>query len=428
MSASPEDPSMCPVCTRASCVCIPPDFWDDPRMRAMAAAGDLRGVLKALNRRPWLLSHRTLARLTGRGVSTISSELRGVTAISSLPMIRETLARLGAPAPHPEAPARADGDPFAALELDSMALVRHGDSAPVGPDSAGMVDGQLRALADRYLTVPLAEVAQGLAVVSAQLEEWRRHPLPPGLARDLWVLSGWRSALASWMSVDATRPDLAVTHARAAAVAAAHSGHEGIAAWAAMCRRTIAYWQTRRREAAVHAGTAWEAAQKVGGGAEVITASALAQDLAHLGEHDRARQMLERARRAAESEPTDLSDLGGPLRCNLARACGYWTETYLSLGDPVMAVQTAREGMEAARSEWVRNLGSERMLTLHLGMGLVGLGEVERAMEVVAPVLEVPEELRARPLVLKVGQFGRALPPGRDTGSMKERVRAFTDV
>lgn len=397
-------------------------------MRALAAAGDLRGILQALNRRPHHLSHRRLAALTGLSRTSIGSEVRGVTAVSSMVLIRQALVRLNAPLLNPaEREVDPDGDAFAVLEAGAMSLVRDVD---IGPSTAsiGMVDERLRELAGRYLTIPLVDLATALATVSEELTGWWSQTLPPSASSDVLVLRAWCSLLASWLSVDATRPQVAAVHAHAAEVAARATGHEGIAAWAATCRRTIAYWQGRRRRAAEHARVAWESGRTVGGGAAIITASSLAQDLAHLGEHGQALELLTQARRAAEGEPSQDSDLGGPLACGLARACGYWAETYLSLDEPATAVRVAREGMEAGRSEWVRNVGSERMLTVHLGMGLLRMGEVEEAMATVEPLLEVPVEVRARPLILRVGAFGRALPSGGEASTLKERIRAFTDL
>ena len=398
-------------------------------MRALAAARDLRGILKALNGPPWRLSQRRIAARTGLAQTTISAELRGVQAVSSTVLIRQALAGLGAPLTPATQEVAVDpiGDVFAALETGSMNLVRQIDVGSAAP-SIRMLDKQLRQVADRYLTVPLAEIAEALTTVSQELAGRWSQPLPPSVSKDVLVLQAWCALLASWLSMDATRPQAAAVHAHAAEVAARETGHEGNAAWAAMCRRAIAYWPGRRRKAAEHARVAWQAGRKAGGGAAVITASALAQDLAYLGEHREASRLLDEARRAVESEPTQDSDLGGPLACGLSRACGYWTETYLSLGDAATAVRVAREGMEAARIEWVRNIGSERMLTVHLGMGLLRLGEVEEAMAAVEPLLDVPVEVRARPLILRMGAFGRALPSGGEADALKERIRAFTDL
>ncbi|MFD6097822.1 hypothetical protein ACFVWN_16235 [Nocardiopsis flavescens] len=101
----PGEVTVCPACgrsrrhrsARSRCSCIPEGFWDDPRLRALAQAGDLRGVLTALYGPPWYLSQRTLARLTGRGQTTIGRELRGLTCLTSLALIRQSLANLGAP-------------------------------------------------------------------------------------------------------------------------------------------------------------------------------------------------------------------------------------------------------------------------------------------------------------------------------------------
>src|SRR5699024_5743545 len=127
-------------------------------------------------------------------------------------------------------------------------------------------------------------------------------------------------------------------------------------------------------EATEHAEQAWHLARAVGGGAAVITASAWAQDLAFQGEGERAQELILQARRGLEDEPTQDSDLGGPLACGFSRAAGYWAETYLDLKQPGRAVECAEEGLEAGRRAWAPNLGSERMLTLHLALGLVGLG------------------------------------------------------
>lgn len=431
---------MCPACGRNRCVCIPEGFWSSSRMLRAAGERDLRTLFRELNNRG--LSQRTLAALTGLGQTTVGAIMKGRRALTSNHLIDQALAGLRPPAPNPPADHAAHGaadlaepaagapdhDPLAALGRHSAGLVRHADAGPVGSRSMTLADERLRDLAERYLADPATDILSALAELSAQLEAWRGQKVPLTVARSLWVLSGWRSALASWMSVDATRPGDALAHARAAQVAAEESGHDGITVWALICRRNISYWQRNRSRAAQYAEQAWQRAQAVGGGAAVISASALAQDLAVRGSGDRAKSLIRQARRALESKPTQDSDLGGPLSCGLPRASGYWSEAFLDLGDHPSAVRCAREGLEASRESLVRAPGPERMLTVHLAMGLAASGRVDEAVAAVDPLLTLAPSLRVRPLVLRLERLGRLLPAGEATAAVRERIRAFADL
>lgn len=149
----PGEVTVCPACgrsrrhrsARSRCLCLPDGLWDDPRLRALAQAGDLRGVLTALYGPPWYLSQRTLARLTGRGQTTIGRELRGLTCLTSLALIRQSLANLGAPRmwwdtapPLPEGPA-ADPPPPGPLPLGAGPSPGGGVAPAPGQDTPAVV-------------------------------------------------------------------------------------------------------------------------------------------------------------------------------------------------------------------------------------------------------------------------------------------------
>ncbi|KOX10700.1 helix-turn-helix transcriptional regulator [Nocardiopsis sp. NRRL B-16309] len=410
---------------------VPAWFWGLPEARAAAARQDLGAVL-CLVERHTDLRQADLARLTGLSAASVSREINGRRKLSNAHTIRAALAALGAPtaadpidtgtaAPVGPGPERL----LETLSRSSAGLLLQVEQDAVGEWSAAAVDEHLRGSAARYLTVPIEETLAELVEIDAHVTAWRIRSPAPTRAREVWALAGWHAALAGWVCVDRGRPDLAGVHARAAAACTEYSGHEGVAAWTAVLRRTISYWQAYRRQGARHAAAGLEAAHRVRGGALLITLSALAQDHAHLGEEEAALDLLGQARRAIDLEPTEDSDLAGPLACGPSRAYGYFVETMLDLDRPAEAVAVAEEGLDFAADRMVRNHGSERMLQLHRALALARLDRAEEAMAAVVPILDTPQEQRAQPLRLRMRQVGRALPKGTEADTLRERINQF---
>ncbi|MFY7068996.1 helix-turn-helix domain-containing protein [Nocardiopsis changdeensis] len=417
----------------ADTVPVPPAFWSRPDVRQALEDLDLGAVL-ALVERHTGLSQADMVRLTGMSASEVSRHINGRRRTRNIEIIRDALDGLGLPSAAERVDAIAARSPQAeagesglleSLARGSAGLLLQVERDAVGDWSAAAVDAYLRGAAARYLTVPIGETLSDLVRIEDHVTAWRIRNPSPARAREVWALAGWHTALAGWVSVDQGRPDQAAVHARAAQACAEYSGHEGVAAWAAVLRRTIAYWEARRRDGVRYAATGLEAAQRVGGGALLITLSALAQDHAHLGEEDAALDLLAQARRVLHAEATQDSDLAGPLACGPSRAFGYHVETLLDLDRPAEAVRVADEGLEVAADVMVRNPGSERMLALHRALGLARLGRAEEAMAAVALVLETPAEQRATPLKLRLRQVVRALPSGAETDTLRERTAAF---
>lgn len=411
---------------------VPASFWAMPAVREAIDDLDLGAVLALVDRHTDL-TQADMVRLTGMSASEVSRHINRRRRTRNIAIIRQALEGLGLPSAAERVDSITTPAPVSmgtntlleSLTRSSSGLLLQVEQDSVGDWSAVAVDEHLRGAASRYLTVPLEATLSDLMQVDDHLSAWRIRIPAPSRAREVWALAGWHAALAGWVCVDQGRPDQAAVHYRAAQACAAYSGHEGVAAWAAVLRRTISYWQERRREGARHAAAGLASAERVGGGARLITLSALAQDHAYLGEQDAALDLLAQARAVLHAEANQDSDLAGPLACGPSRAYGYHTETLLDLGRPLEAVHVAEEGLEVAGDVMVRNSGSERMLSLHRALGLARLGRTEEAMAAIAPVLDTPQGQRATPLRLRLRQVGRALPGGAETDTLKERIAEF---
>lgn len=411
---------------------VPATFWTLQKVRKAIDDLDLGKVLALVDRHTDL-TRADIVRLTGISASEVSRHIRGRRHTRNNGLIRQALEGLGLPSAAKyvdpiTAPAMVPtsmNTMLEALSRSSSELLIQVEQDAVSDWSAAAVEEHLRRTASRYLTVPLEETLTELMQVNDHLSAWRIRTPSPSRTREVWALAGWHAALAGWVSIDQGRPCQAATHHHAAQACVQHSGHEGVIAWTAMLNRTISYWQERRREGAQHAAAGLAAAERVGGGAQLITLSALAQDHAHLGDQDTALDLLARARAVLHVNSTQDSDLAGPLKCGPSRAYGYHTETLLDLERPLEAVRVAEEGLEMAADLMVRNARSERMLLLHLALGLARLGHTEEAMANIVPVLDTPQGQRATPLRLRLRRVGRALPSGVETDTLKERIAEF---
>lgn len=99
------------------------------------------------------------------------------------------------------------------------------------------------------------------------------------------------------------------------------------------------------------------------------------------------------------------------------RARGFWSDVYLTLGQPAEALTDADAAVAASERSPVgrRNHGSERMARLQQVRAHVALGQLDGAVETLAPVLEdTAPEHRVQPLVQRLGDvFTLSLTVGR---------------
>jgi tetratricopeptide (TPR) repeat protein len=249
----------------------------------------------------------------------------------------------------------------------------------------------------------------------------------PSQARELYAAAGWTLTFLSWVSIDLGQLDVAGTHLRAARFCAENAEHDLLRAWVAGTRHTAAFWEDDYTTAARHAADGLRLAPR-GSGAALFLSSALALDLAKLGDHEKAREVLIRAQEVADELRAPNSDgLGGPFACLTGRAGGFWSDTYFALGEAQDALTLADDAVQTFEKlpAAERNAGSERMVRCQHVKAYLLMQEYDGAREALTPVLTTAPEHRVSPLVRRVSEIG-ALARGNDAPGLQEvRERAF---
>jgi transcriptional regulator with XRE-family HTH domain len=269
------------------------------------------------------------------------------------------------------------------------------------------IHAEIRSVAHSYLkapTMPLFERTRKLRDRVFGLLSG--HPKPTQ-ARELYSAAGWSLTILAWISTDLGRPAAAEDHLDAAWLCAERAEQDNLRAWVRATQHTAAFWQNDFWRAARYAEDGLRYATN--GTAELYLSSAWALDLARYGDGEAAKGALERAQNAASltGRVVQPDELTGPFTCSIGRAGGFWSDTYLELGDAASALRYADQAVSAfeATPSGVRNLGSERMVRCQQVKSHILLGELEGAVTSFEPVIETAPEHRVGPLAQRVREI-----------------------
>jgi hypothetical protein len=289
----------------------------------------------------------------------------------------------------------------------SAELLARAETTNVGELTIEQLHADVSRIAHTYLTKPTLPLFARMCALRDRAFHLLDGRHRPAQARDLWATAGWSLTMLAWMTIDMGGADIAETHARVAWACADNADHDGVRAWVHATRHTAAYWQGDCKEAARHAAAGMTYAT---GTAATFLASAYALDLARIGHAEQAREALITARRTAEEATPAPDEIGGPLTCTIARAEGIWADTLLTLGDPAAAAEHATLALARfeATPDGQRNRGSERMARLQLVKARLASRELDGAIEAFKPILAIPPEQRAQPLLARLAEVKAA--------------------
>ncbi|MEZ0075356.1 hypothetical protein [Planotetraspora sp. GP83] len=314
------------------------------------------------------------------------------------------------------------------LELyarESSHILSEAEFSNVGSSTIERLNADLKRIAADYLKAPTGPLLRDVRRIRDEALRLLEGHQPLRYRKDLYLVAGWAMTLLAWISTDLGRPSAAISHAQAASHFAEETGHDALRAWVCKSQQVAAYWDERKVEAVRHAERGLEYARGAGGETELMLASTLALDYARLGRPDDARRLL---RRAQEIDPTTSEHFpGGPLSCSSERALSYWADTYLMLNDPGSALTAASRSVAISQGRPMRdrNLGTERMTALHIVRAHIDAGALDGASEALRRVLETPPELRAAPLLFKLGEIANRVPASGHGKDIREGIRAF---
>ncbi|MBG0824786.1 hypothetical protein HS048_29210 [Planomonospora sp. ID91781] len=318
------------------------------------------------------------------------------------------------------------------LDLIAAAADEAGSHAELA-EASELGSGALERLRTQVIWVGKRYVSEAplpLFVEMRELQERTRRALEkrihPGQARELYFLTGALCGLMANVSMDMDRRIPADTLARAAWTYGKVAGHAALMGWARGMQSSVALWDRRHGDAARYAEEGLTHL-RTGSGAtrlHMLRARAYAMQ----GRAADAAEALARAADARAGGTDELHDeIAGEFAFQPAKERYYAAVTHLHLGDPALAVSSARESLRlyAAGEPENRSYGCESMASAHLVIAHLMEGNAEGAEEAMAPVLALPPDRRIGSLGATL-RTGRALVAARPDGErLARRIEGF---
>jgi hypothetical protein len=304
----------------------------------------------------------------------------------------------------------------------------------VGTESIDQLTDDVRRLVVSYQQQPLPDLLPDMVDTQDRAFTLLEGRQKPGQTRDLYLLAGVASGLMAKVSHDVGAPHEALTQARAAYACADNAAHDGLRAWIRGLQALITYWVGRFDASVRYAQLGADAAENTRGTASVWLASGEARALAAMGRHEEAHEAVTRAADSRDRVvPDELDQLGGVCTFSRSRQL-YYTAESLAWGGTAKAADTERVAIAALEAyangpATDRAFGDEAGTGCDLAIARVMQGEVEGAVEAVAPVLNLPVDQRIHGIVVSVGNVQTALSavePSREVRELSEKINIFT--
>jgi hypothetical protein len=240
--------------------------------------------------------------------------------------------------------------------------------------------------------------------------------------RDLYVIGAKCCAFLAWASGDLGQLPAAAAHASTALILAEEAGHPGARALALCSQSKTAFWDGRLKLAADVARCGYESCPPNSTRVLLACQEADAVDLAAAG------VALARATGAHEQISRE-DDLGGVFSCGQVRRANYSVGVHLRAGDSQSALAAANG---AAASDGREEVGYGTWGQIQIGAGLAFLqaGELEGAVDRLAPVLVMPAAQRLATLAARMGEVDAMLAGApfrgeRTAAGLAEEIRSY---
>jgi hypothetical protein len=305
----------------------------------------------------------------------------------------------------------------------------------VTAESVEQVYDDLRRLAVAYPQRPLSELLGDLVEVQDTVYQLLEQRQRPQQARELYLLAGVVGGLLAKASHDLAEPHAALTQARAAFVCADSADHNGLRAWLRGLQTMVAYWAGRHNESVRYARSGAEFASRSRGTVSVWLPASEARALAALGDGNGARTAIRRAEEAWNHvQPDQLDELGGICSFNRSRALYYAADALAWLPDQAeeageYAGQAVLAYSDSASPEWA--FGDQAGSHADLAISRLALGELDGAVEAIAPVLQLESKRRINGIVHSVERVQAALAHSglatdERAGDLVDEIESFT--
>ncbi|MGH3796702.1 MAG: hypothetical protein ACRDSP_17645 [Pseudonocardiaceae bacterium] len=290
-----------------------------------------------------------------------------------------------------------------------------------------------RLATDYVVTSNLSHILSELVILRDRLYVLLdRHGQRPGDARELHLLLGCTCVLLASISHDLAEPGAAMIQTRTALTFAELSGHAGLHTWVYCTRAMIASWWGSANEVLYHAQQA-QAAGRSGIGA-IRLAGLEARALAQSGQHQQAVKILHTTNDQREHTPTtdSLRDLGEVFTFSSARQHYYNAATSAHMHDWQAVERSASAAINLYDSPATGRRWPVTMTLSQVYLAQAHLNQYgpEGSQDALAPVLEIPMELRIPQIVQALNGLSLQLrseacaniPAARD---LKEAIHNF---
>ncbi len=227
-------------------------------------------------------------------------------------------------------------------------------------------------------------------------------------ARDLYLLASQVCGLLAWETADLGDYRAADTHAWTAWMCAEQAGHDGARAWVRATQSKLAYWDGRYTESAQFAedGLNYSTADS----ARVMLALFRARALARTGQREDAQQALSQAD-TERSRATAPDLLGGTWSMPPVRYHGIAANTQMLLDAPAQVLADAEQVIaltDAAPAD-ERRIRTSAHARLDSAIAHLQQQELDGAVTVLRPVLDLPADVRNDPVLQHLARFRRLI-------------------
>jgi transcriptional regulator with XRE-family HTH domain len=227
-------------------------------------------------------------------------------------------------------------------------------------------------------------------------------------ARDLYLIASQVCGLLAWETADLGDYRAADTHAWTAWMCAEQAGHDGARAWVRATQSKLAYWDGRYTESAQFAedGLNYSTADS----ARMMLALFRARALARTGRREDAQQALSQAD-TERSRATAPDLLGGTWSMPAVRYHGIAANTQMLLDAPTQVLADAEQviALTDATPADERRIRTSAHARLDSAIAHLQQQELDGAVTVLRPVLDLPPDVRNDPVLQHLARFRRLL-------------------
>jgi transcriptional regulator with XRE-family HTH domain len=294
------------------------------------------------------------------------------------------------------------------------------------------LDAATRRLAVAYLaSTPVAMIEEGVTLRGEALRRLRARQYRPSELADLYLMIGRVQGVLAYAALDAGDPRTAMTHADAAWVCAERASDNELRIWVRGTQSLIARFGGHYERAAEYIVDGLNLVAPGTGRLRLLCG--YAQCRANLGDSRGTNEALDLAA-AERARLSTVDKMPGVFEFTVAKQRYYGGSSLIWLDGGMDARRAAREaevaiGVWEAEPPTSRPLDDEALARVYQGTAHLQLGELDRAIAAVRPVLGLPQESRISWIRMRLGRFGRLMrlrySGSPDAVGLDEEIRAF---